>query len=100
MPSLPCNAMPCHALPWAKECAHTQLYFYGGVVVYLLLLLTGLLSTEAGNVGRVVGDVAITVLGVMTTDPTLLVNYLFLPLAAGIVMCMVITFIYFDKFAV
>jgi len=67
---------------------------------------SGLLATEAGTFGRVIGDLAITVTAVSidSTDniasSVKLINYLFIPIALGIIVSIFIIHWYYDKFEV
>ena len=65
---------------------------------YFFLFL-GLLATEAGTLGRVIGDMAITAFSV-TTSSTELINILFSPVAAGVIVCILLSARYFDRMAV
>jgi len=60
---------------------------------------SGLLATEAGTVGRVVGDLIITWMGLMQSTTTL-VNLLFGPIGLGIIICGIIVNRYYDRLEV
>ncbi|KAJ1428034.1 major facilitator superfamily domain-containing protein [Ochromonadaceae sp. CCMP2298] len=57
---------------------------------------SGLLATEAGTLGRVVGDVLITVFG-GTHSPEVLTNNLFLPLGVMLLLSLLLVLYYFDR---
>lgn len=59
---------------------------------------SGLLATEAGTLGRVFGDMAITVFGNDTTTSALLVNQLYLPLAMLILTTVLFMQQFYDRF--
>jgi hypothetical protein len=67
---------------------------------------SGLLATEAGTFGRVIGDLAITVTAVSIEtsnhieSSVALINYLFVPIALGTVVSILIIHYYYDKFEV
>lgn len=67
---------------------------------------SGLLATEAGTFGRVIGDLAITVTAVSIDtsnhieSSVTLINYLFIPIALGTVVSIFIINYYYDKFEV
>jgi predicted MFS family arabinose efflux permease len=57
---------------------------------------SGLLATEAGTFGRVMGDMAITMFG-NVGEPTSLVNQLYFPLAAMVVVSIVLSLYHYKK---
>ena len=65
----------------------------------LFVNILGLLATEAGTLGRVIGDMAITAFSV-STSRTGLLNLLFSPVAAGAIVCIILSARYFDRMAV
>ncbi len=56
---------------------------------------SGLLATEAGTFGRVLGDCCITLFGA-AQDSSALVNHLFFPLAILVLLCVTLVHWYFD----
>lgn len=60
---------------------------------------SGLLATEAGTIGRVVGDVIITWMG-SSKGTTELVNLLFGPIGIGVILCGIIVNRYYDRLEV
>ena len=65
----------------------------------LVLFILGLLATEAGTLGRVIGDMAITFFSEGTSS-TRLMNVLFTPVAAGVIVCIFLSARYFHRMAV
>jgi hypothetical protein len=60
---------------------------------------SGFLATEAGTLGRVIADTMITMISV-SCDPVTLINWLYMPVAAGVLLCIIITFRYYETLAV
>lgn len=60
---------------------------------------SGLLATEAGTFGRVVGDMTITLLGV-SSEPTALLNSLYLPVTAGLLISIALLHYFYDDLTV
>jgi hypothetical protein len=59
---------------------------------------SGLLATEAGTFGRVLGDMSIVVFGGGLSSSPLLVNRLYLPLAFLVACTIALVQVFYDKF--
>lgn len=53
------------------------------------MLHAGLLATQSGSLGRLVGNFSISVFGSLTSDTVSLVNVMYLSFAAFVALCLV-----------
>jgi len=61
---------------------------------------SGLLATEAGTLGRVIGDMSISIIASMKSDSGQILNLLYLPLICGVLLCSTVIYIYHNKLLV
>lgn len=61
---------------------------------------SGLLATEAGTLGRVIGDMLISYFAVMKSDAGEILNLLYAPLLVGVILCSLIICIYYERLSV